>query len=97
MGAPWGSEGAQMILALVAVPIQWADSFELLSSLVKPPAGVAGRSLAGVLDPWGVLGVIATSLAVSAVEQYGEPVACCPVEEHFWQEIVLRSALHRLE
>ena len=73
-----------MALAKVAEPVQWADSQALLLSLVYP--GVAGRCLlAGVLLPGGGVGAIETSLAVSvAEEQYGLPVACWPVEEHFW-------------
>ena len=76
MGAPWGPKGAQMALAKVAEPVQWADSQALLLSLVYP--GVAGRCLlAGVLLPGGGVGAIETSLAVSvAEEQYGLPVAC---------------------
>ena len=75
--------GPQMSQALLAEPTQLADSLELLSSL-KSGAGVEGRRcLAGILVPWGAMGAMATSLAVPAAVQYGDPVACFPVEEHF--------------
>ena len=72
--------GPQISRAWLAEPTQLADSLELLSSLIKSGAGVEERRcLAGVLVP----GAMAISLAVPAAVQYGDPVACFPVELHF--------------